>query len=137
MNMKIQILLLGFLLAVMSAGAINYPTYEPRRSSSSASFEQEPLPLASPYSAEQLTSPSLSSTPMIGDDGVAIEPCAAAPRQSTGHPGGNAGTGDTGRDETTYQPVGDAILPLLLMALAYALTILLRNIHLKHKQSYL
>lgn len=135
MNMKIQILLLGFLLAVMSAGAINYPTYEPRRSSSSASFEQEPLPLASPYSAEQLTSPSLSSTPMIGDDGVAIEPCAAAPRQTDGRP--NAGTGDSGRDETTYQPVGDAILPLLLMALAYALTILLRNIHLKHKQSYL
>ena len=77
----------------------------------------------------QTSGSTYSSNPTLNEDGTAYSPAASAPaggpRRIGGLPGGGGGGGgsvdlpDTSKDSGNV-PVGDAVLPLMLMAMAYA-----------------
>ena len=83
-------------------------------------------------STMQASGSTLSSQPMLNQDGTAYNPTAAAsstpsgPRKSFGN-----NPNDPGFTNDESSPIGDALLPLSLMALAFAGVIYLRRRKLK------
>ena len=85
-------------------------------------------------STMQASGSVLASQPMLNADGTAYNPAASStpsgPRKIGGLPGtggsGSEGLPDTSKDGDNT-PVGDAMLPLTLMALAFAGVIALRR----------
>ena len=76
-------------------------------------------------STMQASGSVLASQPMLNADGTAAVPVqapAAGPARTMGLPGMPSTEGDGGNT-----PIGDAVLPLMLMALAFAGVIYLRR----------
>ena len=66
-----------------------------------------------------------SATPMLAEDGTAMYEGAGAPRRTPATPG-TPFTPGQGSEENQF-PLGDALIPLLLMVMAYATYLLLRR----------
>lgn len=83
------------------------------------------MPSASFQSTSTMTASgsSYSSQPTIGSDGVATMGETYTSSQPAGGPRKIVTPGNNG----TQQPLGDALIPLLLMVMAYAISLLLRR----------
>lgn len=66
-----------------------------------------------------------SATPMLAEDGTATYEGAGGPRRTPSTPG-TPFTPGAGEKENQF-PLGDALIPLLLMVMAYATSVLLRR----------
>lgn len=91
--------------------------------------QYQTMSIAMPSVAFQSTSTmtasgsSYSSQPTIGSDGMATMGETYTTSQPAGGPRKIVTPGNTG----TQQPLGDALIPLLLMVMAYATYLLLRR----------
>ena len=70
-------------------------------------------------STMQASGSVLSSQPMLNADGTAYNPTEASAPTKVGKPGQPKTIGPT-HGEDNPNPLGDAVIPLLLMAMAYA-----------------
>lgn len=143
MHMKKILMIMMFAIAPMAMSAVEYNnTYQP----SSVSNHQRGMQVAAPAATFQSTSTlvgsgsAYSATPMLGEDGTASYNGASyapakGPRKAT-----MDGDDDDDDDETTIvtpgqvgsqAPIGDAVLPLLLMASAFAVFVYLRRKNVK------
>ena len=120
------IVLLAMLPIVMSA--VEYKnSYKP---SGISNQRAAGVQVAAPSAAFQSTSTlpgsgsALSATPMLGDDGTAtLEGAASAPAQAPNGPRKSSVFDDDDED----MPLGDAVLPLLFMSLAFCGYLYLRR----------
>ena len=91
--------------------------------------QYQTMSIAMPSAAFQSTSTmtasgsSYSSQPTIGSDGMAT----MGETYTTSQPSGGPRKIVTPGNEGTQQPLGDALIPLLLMVMAYATYLLLRR----------
>ena len=133
MHMKKILMIMMFAIAPMAMSAVEYNnTYQP----SSVSNHQRGMQVAAPAATFQSTSTlvgsgsAYSATPMLGEDGTASYNGASyapakGPRKAT--------MDDDDIEITTpgqggsQAPIGDAVLPLLLMASAFAVFVYLRR----------
>lgn len=121
---KIYILLISFLMVgIIQATAVEYKsTYygvHPQSTyvsvATKATAPSITFKSTSPYSAQwqdKQQQPMLNSDGSIANDPMANSPFHSGPRKGPGTPGGDL-------DPETQQPIGDALLPLLVMALAF------------------
>lgn len=137
MSYKHIILLVLPLMMGMTAMANDFPTGADFRSTSAMQRidDQAAQGFRSTATAIYTTTPAtgfqaISTTPIIGEDGQAINPMDAATggnkapiRRAIVNPGQGGNT--TG--PANGAPLGDALLPLLLAALAYGVVLLRRR----------
>ena len=78
-------------------------------------------------STMQASGSVLASQPMLNADGTAYSPAAAAPTSGPRKSGSMPPPPTVEEGDSGNQPLGDAVLPLTLMALAFAGVIYLRR----------
>ena len=116
------IVLLAMLAIVMSA--VEYKnSYKPSGvSNHRAAGVQVTAPSATFQSTSTLTGSgsALSATPMLNADGTAYDPTGALVGPRRAKMDENEGVDTPPDDDENPNPIGDAVLPLLLLVLAYA-----------------
>jgi hypothetical protein len=124
------------LLLVLGIGQVSAVVYSPYRStnrrvsggiySTAEAAKEAAMPISTFQSTSTLSGGTRSdaSTPLISTDGsvagsayMGAVSAPAGPRQAPGGPGTPGGD----LDPATQQPLGDALIPLLLLAFAYAI----------------
>lgn len=135
MHMKKILMIMMFAIAPMAMSAVEYNnTYQP----SSVSNHQRGMQVAAPAATFQSTSTlvgsgsAYSATPMLGEDGTASYNGASyapakGPRKATMEGDDDEIPINTPGQVGSQAPIGDAVLPLLLMASAFAVFVYLRR----------
>lgn len=135
MHMKKILIIMMFAIAPMAMSAVEYNnSYQP----SSVSNHQRGMQVAAPAATFQSTSTlvgsgsAYSATPMLGEDGTASYNGASyapakGPRKATMDEGDDEATIVTPGQSGSQAPIGDAVLPLMLMAGAFAGVVYLRR----------
>ena len=133
---KLYIAIISLLaLGAIQAGAVDYKNhYSGAVGYSSAINYQTPSPAVSFHSTSTYSSSWANEQPMLNVDGSVNAEAYMGPRKGPGSgPGGESGSspGTPGGplDPTTQQPLGDAVLPLLLMLLTFACVRCARRMH--------
>lgn len=121
------------LLTAQAVGAINYPTYKPSKMDRQAAYHQQQMCQAA--AMQHTTAQEESLTPMLNEDGSAVQPYAEAPAQA-GAPTrrgpnkliGNPGDNEDGEDGGFNVPLGAVpFAMMLLLAGGYAGIVALRR----------
>lgn len=115
------------LLTAQAVGAINYPTYKPSKMDRQAAYHQQQMYQAA--AIQHTTAQEESLTPMLNEDGSAVQPYAEAPAQAGAR---RAGIGnpdeDDEDDDPDTTPVGQVpFAMMLLLAGGYAGIVALRR----------
>lgn len=110
-NIQVLVIMVGLLLTASAVGAVNYPTYKPTYTS---------VATAAPQEQTTSTSPS-DLTPMLNEDGTAVNPYAEAPAQAAAGPRRNTSNPIVDDDDDGNTPIG-SVWVLLLFAMGYAAT---------------
>ena len=118
----IMMAVLPALTGVWQAQAIDYPSYKTGGQRQEAAFQGAVVPASSFQSTSSFTGQISASRQesMLNDDGSVNEEAYMPGSARTLRRDGNPGTpGDDDEEEGEWQPIGDAVWPLLLLALAY------------------
>lgn len=117
------------LLTAQAVGAINYPTYKPSKMDRQAAYHQQQMCQAA--AMQHTTAQEESLTPMLNEDGSAVQPYAEAPAQAGARRAGfgNIGNPDSeDEDDEWMQPIGQVpFAMMLLLAGGYAGIVALRR----------
>ena len=130
MKTRIETILMIGLLAMMPivASAVEYKTmYQPAGYDRQQTTMLAEAPTAAFQSTSTLTGSgsAYTATPMLAEDGTATYDGASGPKRVLRAPG-TPSTPGQGSNENQF-PLGDGIIPLLIMLMAYATCIFLRR----------
>ena len=132
----ISLILITCLLAfgATQVWAVTYKgSYQPSamsRQYSAGSYQGVVAPAVGFQSTSAYAAPEWAEQPMLNSDGTVNEGAymggrnnAPGPRRTEGREGGEGGTGTPGGEGEDHikQPLGDALIPLALLACAYAI----------------
>lgn len=117
------------LLTAQAVGAINYPTYKPSKMDRQAAYHQQQMCQAA--AMQHTTAQEESLTPMLNEDGSAVQPYTEAPAQAGARRAGfgNIGNPDSEDEDSEFnEPLGAVpFAMMLLLAGGYAGIVALRR----------